>query len=148
MLPGQNDFILSDGKYIEPTISNPIEIVVSGKTVMAALLKAELFDPQTATVYATFVPQQPNDAPPSSTLVPRPGRFGVYLSNAPSAGGVGGLTVVLVAQGTPAAAAGIKPGDVLLSLGDTLLGSNTDLLIALAAVSAGKAVVAHIRRGT
>lgn len=56
MIPGQKDFVLSDGFYHPATIDDPNEVAVSGKTIMTALMKAELFDPATHAVYATFAP--------------------------------------------------------------------------------------------
>ena len=44
------------------------------------------------------------------------GRLGVGLASAPPAGASAGLAVLHVFRGTPAAAAGLRPGDVLLSV--------------------------------
>ena len=44
------------------------------------------------------------------------GRLGVGLASAPPAGASAGLAVLHVFRGTPAAAAGLRPGDVLLSI--------------------------------
>ena len=44
------------------------------------------------------------------------GRLGVGLASAPRPGTSAGLTVLHVFRGTPAAAAGLRPGDVLLSI--------------------------------
>jgi PDZ domain len=150
MMPGQKDFILDDG-HVEPTISDPSEFDLTGKTIMATLLKAELFDPQTGIVYATFTP--PTFVPPiqissqlPATTIPRANRFGIYTSE-PSAAG-GGLVVAQVADLAPAAAAGIQKGDVLLSLGDTDLKYGIDLIKALETIPSGTRVIAHVRRGT
>jgi len=66
LMPGQQDFVLDDGLYSGPTIDHPFEVAVTCKTLMAALLRAELFDPQTGTVYAAFGPsnvaQEPQPA--------------------------------------------------------------------------------------
>jgi hypothetical protein len=150
VMPGQKDFILDDG-HVEPTISNPGEFDVTGKTIMATLLKAELFDPQTGIVYATFAPPtvihptQISSQPPATTI-PRANRFGIYTSE-PSASG-GGLIVAQVADLAPAAAAGIQKGDVLVSLGDTHLEYGIDLIKALETIRPGTRIIAHVRRGT
>jgi len=160
MMPGQKDFILDDGR-VEPTISDPAEFDVAGKTIMATLLKAELFDPQTGIVYATFTPPtftRPTYTPPAytpptqissqppATTIPRANRFGIYTSEPSSAGG--GLIVAQVADLAPAAAAGIQKGDVLMSLGDTHLDYGIDLINALGTIPPGTRVIAHVRRGT
>jgi hypothetical protein len=150
MMPGQKAFILNDGN-VEPRISDPVEFEVTGKTIMATLLKAELFDPQTGIVYATFtpptfVPQAQISSQPPATTIPRVNRFGIYTSE-PSAAG-GGLIVAQVADSAPAAVAGIQKGDVLLSLGDTHLEYGIDLIKALETLPQGTRVIAHVRRGT
>jgi hypothetical protein len=156
MMPGQKDFILDDVGHVEPTISYPVEIDVTGKTIMATLLKAELFDPQTGTVYATFTPPalvpptRISSQAPATTIprasIPRANRFGIYTSE-PSAAR-GGLIVAQVADLAPAAAAGIQKGDVLLSLGDTHLEHGIDLINALENIPPGTRLIAHVRRGT
>ena len=157
VVPGQSNFILDDGNYNAPTISSPTEIVTTGKTIMAMLQRAELFDPATGAVYATFVPVQAQSSLSSMTNaafsnpMPKPGRFGVYLSaaavaaiNAPDQG----VAVVLVAEATPASDAGILKGDILLALGSHQLNSAADLQNAIAAMTPGSKALVHVRRGS
>jgi S1-C subfamily serine protease len=64
--------------------------------------------------------------------------LGVTVS--PDAGAAGGVIVVGVASGTPAARAGLQAGDVIVAVGTTKVGSNSDLAAALTAHKAGDSV--------
>lgn len=59
-----------------------------------------------------------------------------------------GALVVQVTSGGPAAKAGVKAGDVITKLGDTTIGSVTDLLGALRKVDPGSTVPVTVKRGS
>jgi hypothetical protein len=55
--PGQKSLVLEDGSHKDPTVTNPYELYTVGKTITASMLRAELVDPQTGTILATFLPK-------------------------------------------------------------------------------------------
>ena len=52
--PGQRDFLVNDGILKEPTVTEPTEIAVAGRMMMTTLKRAELIEPGTNEVLATF----------------------------------------------------------------------------------------------
>ncbi len=59
-----------------------------------------------------------------------------------------GALITGVLQGGPAAAAGLKPGDVVLRLGETPVSGTTQLLAAVAAQKPGSTVAVTVQRGS
>jgi 4-amino-4-deoxy-L-arabinose transferase-like glycosyltransferase len=57
-----------------------------------------------------------------------------------------GMDVVAVVPGTPAAKAGLKPGDQLLQVGNTLIRGYSDLVSAAAQANSGSSLRVHYRR--
>jgi len=58
-----------------------------------------------------------------------------------------GVVVINVDADSPAADAGVRIGDVILSIGKTEIGNVDDYRTAIAALEDGKAVILHIQRG-
>jgi membrane-associated protease RseP (regulator of RpoE activity) len=73
-------------------------------------------------------------------LIPR-GRLGVLLDEA-----AGSAKVAAVLDGSPAAKAGVKPGDVITRLGDAPVSSARSATLAAAKVRAGEKVGLKVRR--
>ena len=71
--------------------------------------------------------------------------LGVVPADLPPAGG--GVAVELVPAGGPAAAAGVEPGDVILSVAGAPVGDAAGLSAALSAAKPGQTVEVTVRRG-
>ncbi|MBX6315848.1 MAG: PDZ domain-containing protein [Isosphaeraceae bacterium] len=85
---------------------------------------------------AVFIGKQPEDI-----LYPR-GRLGLELAAAE-----GVVTIKAVLPGTPAAEAGLKPGDILAKIGDKEIATSKDAHAAMAKTRAGDRVRLVLRRG-
>lgn len=59
-----------------------------------------------------------------------------------------GVVVLSVSQGGPADDAGIRPGDIITSIGDDELSAPEDLLAALRQRDPGETVAVEVRRGS
>ena len=75
------------------------------------------------------------------------GYLGVYLAAEPLDGDVTGVSIARVLVGTPAALAGLEPGDVLLRFNGQPLGDPRDLPRAVGLTQPGTAVPVEIVRG-
>ena len=61
--------------------------------------------------------------------------------------GRGGAKLVTVADGSPAAVAGLQPGDIVLGIDARFVTSSSDLVVALRSHEPGDAVAISYRRG-
>jgi S1-C subfamily serine protease len=59
----------------------------------------------------------------------------------------GGVLIAAVAPGSPAAAAGLEPGDVITQIGSRPVAAPSDIDSAIAAMHAGQRVQIHYQRG-
>jgi YidC/Oxa1 family membrane protein insertase len=82
--------------------------------------------------------------PPYCDIDDRSGYLGQIIMSSCRAGK--GCAVQIVGPGTPAAEAGLKPGDVIEALGDTKIDSMVSLDVALEKTKPGKTVKIHILR--
>jgi hypothetical protein len=148
MAPGQQALVLEDGSYHAPTITEPNESYTVGKTITATLLRAELVDPQTGGVVASFGPQNAKTGVAKAKVMLGVQLEPVSLVLATKLGlsdASGGL-VHSVAPGSAAELAGIKAGDILLRVGDKAITSPVDVQAAMAGVSPGATIQIEILR--
>jgi hypothetical protein len=154
MAPGQKSLVVLDGDYHKPTIDNPVETYTVGHTITASLLRAELIDPESNAVIASFGPkgEQPPPIPTSSKdhavlgilLAP----ISPDIATALGLPGTDGAVVTTVAPASAADKAGIKQGDVLLKVAGKDIKGPLDVSAALATVPAGStAPVTLMRKG-
>jgi hypothetical protein len=146
--PGQKSLVLEDGSYKNPTVTDPYELYTVGKTITASMLRAELVDPQTGTILATFLPK--GSAPESDKTGVKLGVKMTAIAPAmvTSLGldSPNGVLVASVDPGSAAEKAGIKAGDILLRIGDTTIKGPADLQSAVAVLSPGSTAVIEVLR--
>jgi C-terminal processing protease CtpA/Prc len=147
LAPGQKSLVVEDGTYIKPTITDPVEVYVDGRTITAVLTHADLIDPDRSDVIASF------DLPPVDINDPfvseRKGSndvLGVGLEVTPPdiqhALGLNvttgsGCILTSVMQGSPAERAGLQLGDVVTRIQDTQINHVPDVSSALLNISPG-----------
>jgi len=71
----------------------------------------------------------------------------LILTNEVAGLGGGGAKLVTVADGSPAAVAGLQPGDIVLGIDARFVTSSSDLVVALRSHEPGDAVAISYRRG-
>jgi len=94
--------------------------------------------PQTAAPPSTIAAVPP----PPAARAPRPVKLGLYVDPATSP-----PVVVVVASGTPAGQAGVRPGDVVLRIDGTSIRSEDDIATVLATKHPGDVVRMDVQRG-
>jgi hypothetical protein len=92
--------------------------------------------PQTAPPAVAVVP------PPPAARAGTPVRLGLFVDSATSP-----PVVIVVASGTPAGEAGVRPGDVVLRMDGTSIRSEEDIVIVLATKRPGDVVRMDLQRG-
>jgi PDZ domain/PEGA domain len=116
---------------------------------------AQLVAGQTASVSASLEPVQqsnPPAAPPPSTASSEgestlpPGTLGLFLT--PTEGGEEGMSVGAVVPGSPADSAGLRPGDIVLSVGSQLIKNAQDVTNVLAGHRKGDKVEVTFKNST
>jgi YidC/Oxa1 family membrane protein insertase len=111
--------------------ASPYQMLVTVYSAGAAVERIELNNPRFG------------DLPQFDDVVLRGGYIG-HL--APTAGDTAGALIGAVGAGTPAAAAGLQPGDVITRLGETPVTNPAELQTALERTEAGRAVEVQYRR--
>jgi hypothetical protein len=148
MAPAQKGLVVYDGSYTEPTITDPYELYTVGKTITATMQRAELIDPQTGAILATFLPKGSGSdaintgvalgvkmAPMTPAIVTS---MGLDSAN--------GALVASVSPGSAADKAGLKEGDVLVRIGNTPIKGPADVQAAVAEIAPGGSAVLEVIR--
>lgn len=152
MAPAQKSLVLEDGDYIKPTILSPVESYTAGRTITASLLHAELVDPTTNTVVASFGPKMEiNSLSTQSRVVLGIQMLAIDEKTAAlqKLNGPSGVLVITVASKSVAERAGIQPGDTLIRFGDKSVKTAADVQAGVAAISPGTIVpVSLLRQGS
>lgn len=142
ILPGQTDFIVNDGLYKKPTIDDPTEIAVTGKTLMAILRRAELVDSTNGEVLANFRTGADYPTTPVSGARVLLGITCVALTNELSKvakySSQNGCMVGGVTPESVAAKSGIRAGDILTSINGVKVSTPDDLISTVKLLAAGQ----------
>jgi hypothetical protein len=142
VLPGQSDFIVSDGEYKKPTIDNPIEIAISGRTLMGILRRAELIDSSTGEILVSFRTGADYPIAPISGARVLLGVTCVALTKELSTiakySSQNGCMVGGVTPDSVASKSGIRAGDVLVSINGVKVSTPDDLIATVKSLTPGQ----------
>ncbi len=131
-----------DGKAIRRSHELPREIArrAPGSTVKLGVVRAGKEQIVEATLDKL---EDPAVAEAESSPGSSKGRLGVAVANDEK----GGAVVTRVLPNSPAAAAKLRPGDVIVEVAGKTIGSASDLPDTLSSIPKGSAVVMKVRRG-